>query len=216
MRTETTPLASPLSSASPLITALTGEYARLCRRGKFSATERLELGLKKERKRKKISEEWGEAASAGDHHETTARPGGLDQPAARLVCGPGGELVRGASTPPRQMFPHTGAVLFFKRLFQAGSSPLPSTDTFLYKQQIVLLLSFSGFGRNRNRLLQPSPVTVCFCPRRLPQPLATCCFLPCAPFPSPATTLPLPLATEPCGSICTPSCSALQVLFTRG
>lgn len=69
---------------------------------------------------------------------------------------PGGELARGAGTLPPQMFLHAGALLFSKRLFQAGSPALPYANTFLHKQQIVLLLSFSGFGRNGNRLLQRS------------------------------------------------------------
>ena len=136
--------------------------------------------------------------------------------ATRVVCRPGGELMQGASTLSRQMFLHAGALLFFKCLFQAGSSALPCSNTFLHKQQIVLLLSFSGFGRNGNRLLHLSLQSL-FSSAHVDSysPWLPAVFFPVLPFASLGTILPLPLATDHCGSTFTLSHSALQVLVTR-
>lgn len=97
--------------------------------------------------------------------------------------------MQGASTLSRQMFLHDGALVFFKCLFQAGSSTLPYTNTFLHKQQIVLLLSFSGFGRNSNRLPHISLLSL-FSSAHVDShsPWLPAVFVPCSPSPPWAQT----------------------------
>lgn len=134
-----------------------------------------------------------------------------------LCADPGESLCKVPSSFLARCFSMLEHCYFSSAFFQAASPTLPSTNTFLYKQQIVLLLSFSEFGRNSNGLLRLSlqpPFSSAHVDSH--SPWLPAFFFPVFALTSPGTVLPLPLAMDHCGTIFTLSCFALQVLIRRG
>lgn len=117
-------------------------------------------------------------------------PEGWPSPSAtRMVCRPGVSSCKVPAPFFARCFSMMEHWFFSSAFFRQALPPCLTLTHFLHKQQIVLLLSFSGFGRNSNRLPHLSLLSL-FSSAHVDShsPWLPAVFVPCSPSPPWAQT----------------------------